>query len=49
MQSLWHFIGSHTYSIPMRPFTSAQSLLAQGIRVYLYPGFTHAKAAIFDG
>ena len=28
LQSLWHFIGSHTYSVPMRPFTSAQSLLA---------------------
>ena len=27
LQSLWHFIGSHTYSVPMRPFTSAQSLL----------------------
>jgi phosphatidylserine/phosphatidylglycerophosphate/cardiolipin synthase-like enzyme len=24
-------------------------MLEHGIRVYLYPGFTHAKAAIFDG
>ena len=28
LQSLWHFVGSHTYSVPMRPFTSAQSLIA---------------------
>ncbi len=26
--SLWHFIGTHTYSVPMRPFSSIQSLLA---------------------
>ena len=24
-------------------------MLANGIRVYIYPGFSHAKAAIFDG
>ena len=24
-------------------------MLENGIRVYIYPGFTHAKAAIFDG
>ena len=29
--------------------TAANQMLAHGIRVYLYPGFTHAKAAIFDG
>jgi phosphatidylserine/phosphatidylglycerophosphate/cardiolipin synthase-like enzyme len=28
---------------------AANTMLEQGIRVYLYPGFTHAKAAIFDG
>lgn len=28
---------------------AANSMLANGIRVYIYPGFTHAKAAIFDG
>jgi phosphatidylserine/phosphatidylglycerophosphate/cardiolipin synthase-like enzyme len=28
---------------------AANTLLAHGVRVYLYPGFTHAKAAIFDG
>jgi cardiolipin synthase A/B len=28
LQSLWHFVGSHTYAISMRPFTSVQSLLA---------------------
>ena len=28
LQSLWHFIGSHTYSIPMRPYSSLQSLMA---------------------
>lgn len=27
LQSLWHFIGSHTYSVTMRPFSSVQSLL----------------------
>lgn len=27
LQSMWHFIGSHSYSVPMRPFSSAQSLL----------------------
>ena len=24
-------------------------MLKHGIRVYVYPGFTHAKAAVFDG
>jgi phosphatidylserine/phosphatidylglycerophosphate/cardiolipin synthase-like enzyme len=24
-------------------------MLEHGIRVYIYPGFSHAKAAIFDG
>ena len=28
---------------------AANTMLAQGIRVFIYPGFTHAKAAIFDG
>ena len=28
---------------------AANIMLEHGIRVYLYPGFTHAKAAIFDG
>jgi phosphatidylserine/phosphatidylglycerophosphate/cardiolipin synthase-like enzyme len=28
LQSVWHFIGSHTYSIPMRPYSSLQSLMA---------------------
>jgi phosphatidylserine/phosphatidylglycerophosphate/cardiolipin synthase-like enzyme len=28
---------------------AANAMLEHGIRVYLYPGFTHAKAAIFDG
>jgi len=28
---------------------AANRMLANGIRVYIYPGFTHAKAAIFDG
>jgi cardiolipin synthase len=28
---------------------AANSMLEHGIRVYIYPGFTHAKAAIFDG
>ncbi|MDH4040055.1 MAG: phosphatidylserine/phosphatidylglycerophosphate/cardiolipin synthase family protein [Gammaproteobacteria bacterium] len=28
---------------------AANTMLAQGIRVYIYPGFSHAKAAIFDG
>jgi cardiolipin synthase len=28
LQSLWHFIESHTYSVPMRPFSSAQSLMS---------------------
>jgi cardiolipin synthase len=27
LQSLWHFIGSHSYSVTMRPFSSVQSLL----------------------
>ena len=29
--------------------TAAHQMLEHGIRVYIYPGFTHAKAAIFDG
>lgn len=28
LQSLWHFVGSHSYSIPMRPFSSVTSLLS---------------------
>ncbi len=28
---------------------AANTLLANGVRVYIYPGFSHAKAAIFDG
>ena len=24
-------------------------MLANGIRIYIYPGFSHAKAAIYDG
>ena len=28
---------------------AANTMQENGIRVYLYPGFTHAKAAIFDG
>ena len=28
---------------------AANTMLEHGIRVYIYPGFTHAKAAIFDG
>jgi cardiolipin synthase len=28
---------------------AANIMLANGIRVYLYPGFSHAKAAVFDG
>jgi len=28
---------------------AANTMRENGIRVYLYPGFTHAKAAIFDG
>ena len=28
---------------------AANRMLENGIRVYIYPGFTHAKAAIFDG
>jgi cardiolipin synthase A/B len=28
---------------------AANTMLAHGIRVYIYPGFSHAKAAIFDG
>ena len=28
---------------------AANTLLEHGVRVYLYPGFTHAKAAVFDG
>jgi len=28
LQSLWHFVGSHSYYVPMRPFTSIKTLLA---------------------
>jgi cardiolipin synthase len=28
---------------------AANTMLKHGIRVYIYPGFTHAKAAIYDG
>lgn len=28
---------------------AANTLFKHGVRVYIYPGFTHAKAAIFDG
>jgi len=28
---------------------AANKMLENGIRVYIYPGFSHAKAAIFDG
>jgi len=28
---------------------AANTMLANGIRIYIYPGFSHAKAAIFDG
>jgi cardiolipin synthase len=28
LQSLWHFIGSHSYSVPMRPISSVQTLLS---------------------
>ena len=28
---------------------AANAMLANGIRVFIYPGFSHAKAAIFDG
>ena len=28
---------------------AANEMLANGIRVYLYPGMSHVKAAIFDG
>jgi len=28
---------------------AANKMLAHGVRVYIYPGFSHAKAAIFDG
>lgn len=28
LQSLWHFVGSHTYSVTMRPFSSVQALMA---------------------
>ncbi|MEP4149583.1 MAG: phosphatidylserine/phosphatidylglycerophosphate/cardiolipin synthase family protein [Halioglobus sp.] len=38
LQSLWHFIGSHTYSVPMRPFTSAQSLIALLADTAVQPG-----------
>jgi len=38
LQSLWHFIGSHTYSVPLRPFTSAQSLLALLADTAVEPG-----------
>jgi cardiolipin synthase A/B len=38
LQSLWHFIGSHTYSVPMRPFTSAQSLVTLLADTAVQPG-----------
>lgn len=28
---------------------AANTMLEHGVRVYIYPGFSHAKAAIFDG
>jgi phosphatidylserine/phosphatidylglycerophosphate/cardiolipin synthase-like enzyme len=28
---------------------AANTMLANGVRVFIYPGFSHAKAAIFDG
>jgi cardiolipin synthase len=28
---------------------AANTMLEHGIRIYIYPGFTHAKAAVFDG
>jgi phosphatidylserine/phosphatidylglycerophosphate/cardiolipin synthase-like enzyme len=28
---------------------TANTLIANGVRVYVYPGMTHVKAAIFDG
>ncbi len=28
---------------------AANTMLEHGIRIYIYPGFSHAKAAIFDG
>ena len=28
LQSLWHFVGSHTYSVTMRPFSSVQALMS---------------------
>ena len=28
---------------------AANTMFRNGIRVFLYPGFTHAKAAIYDG
>ena len=28
---------------------AANAMLEQGIRVYVYPGMSHVKAAIFDG
>jgi phosphatidylserine/phosphatidylglycerophosphate/cardiolipin synthase-like enzyme len=28
---------------------AANAMLEHGIRIYIYPGFSHAKAAIFDG
>jgi cardiolipin synthase len=38
LQSLWHFVGSHTYAVSMRPFTSVQSLLALVSDTALEPG-----------
>ena len=38
LQSLWHFVGSHTYSVPMRPFTSAQSLITLLTDTAVQPG-----------
>ena len=28
---------------------AANAMLENGVRVFLYPGFSHAKAAVFDG
>ena len=49
LQSLWHFIGSHTYSVPMRPFSSAQSLLTLLTDTAVESGRTLANARPEDG
>ena len=38
LQSLWHFIGSHSYSIPMRPFSSVTTLLSLATDTALQSG-----------